>query len=62
MGNESIGFGGGGSGFAFMLDEDLSHGSSCTSETYLNSTLAFTEQFSCKQFELWTFEIDDEIG
>ena len=54
--NTNIGMGGGGAGFAFMLNEDMSQGTSAMSDTYGNSVLSFTEQFSCVQFEFWTFE------
>lgn len=58
FGTENIGFGGGGGGFAFMLDEELCQGTSCTSDTYSNDSLSFTDHFSCKELELWTLERD----
>ena len=59
--NFSIGMGGGGEGFAFMLNEDMSHGMSAVSDTYGNRVLSFMDQFTCAQFEFWVFE-DDFAG
>ncbi len=55
-GNDFIGMGGGGSGFAFMLDEDMSSGTSSVSDTFGNNVLSFTEVFECSQVEFLTFE------
>ena len=41
-----------------MLDEELCQGTSCTSDTYSNDSLSFTDHFSCKELELWTLERD----
>lgn len=54
--NENIGMGGGGDGFAVLLDEDLMQGSSSKSDTFLNPILSFTEQFQCTDLELIVFE------
>jgi hypothetical protein len=48
--------GGGGGGFAFMLDEDMSSGTSSISDTFGNNVLSFTEVFECSQVEFLTFE------
>jgi hypothetical protein len=53
--SEYIGMGGGGGGFAFVVDGDLSGGTSGVSDTFGNSILSSGGVFHCKNFELWCF-------
>jgi hypothetical protein len=48
-----ISFGSGGGGYGLWLDADFEHGSSATSDTYLNEPLSNTEQFKVLKIEVW---------
>eukprot|EP00026_Physarum_polycephalum_P007142 Phypoly_transcript_07197.p1 GENE.Phypoly_transcript_07197~~Phypoly_transcript_07197.p1 ORF type:complete len:529 (-),score=84.15 Phypoly_transcript_07197:86-1588(-) len=48
-----ISFGSGGGGYGLWLDSDFEHGSSATSDTYLNEPLSNTEQFKVLKIEVW---------
>lgn len=49
-----ISFGSGGGGYGLWLDADFEHGSSATSDTYLNEPLSITgEQFKVLRMEVW---------
>jgi len=52
-----LAMGGGGGGFAFQLDDELSTGVSNSSETYDNQTLSSNEFFKCLNVEVWTFDV-----
>ena len=48
--------GGGGSGFAFQLDDELDTGVSNCSATYNNGQLSSSEFFKCLNVEVWLLE------
>ena len=54
--NESIAMGGGG-GFAWFLNEDLSQGSTASCETFGNRPLATEHHFDVANVEVWGFEL-----
>jgi hypothetical protein len=45
---------GGGAGFAFRLDDELRHGYSQFSSTFMNKVLTKAEFFTCVNAEVWT--------
>lgn len=55
-----FGMGGGGSGFAFFLDEMLNTGMSQHSETFLNPCLSGADRFRCINMEV--FALDTSVG
>jgi hypothetical protein len=48
--------GGGGEGFAFVLDADFYSGGTYRSETFGNPILAAEETFRVRNVEVWGFE------
>jgi hypothetical protein len=48
--------GGGGSGFAIQLDDELNTGVSNTSDTFMNPILSSNEYFKCLNVEVWAVE------
>ena len=51
-----VAIGGGGSGFALWLDEELLRGNTAVSDTFDNELLASETEFEIVYVELWTFE------
>ncbi len=54
--DDSIGMGGGGEGYAFLLTDNLLQGSTHCSETYNNDKLTFTNIFACINVEVWILQ------
>ena len=54
--HERVGMGGGGEGFAFVLDADFFSGGSYRSETFGNPRLTKSETFRVRNVEVWGFD------
>ena len=54
--HERVGMGGGGEGFAFVLDADFYRGGSYRSETFGNPRLTNSETFRVRNVEVWGFD------
>ena len=54
--HERVGMGGGGEGFAFVLDADFFSGGSYRSETFGNPRLTSAETFRVRNVEVWGFD------
>jgi LysM repeat protein len=54
--HEKVGMGGGGEGFAFVLDSDFYSGGTYESATYGNKKLAKHDTFLVKNVEIWGFD------
>ena len=53
--NSTLSFGGSYQNYALSLDSEFYRGSSQPSSTYLNPQLSFSQNFSCRAVELWSF-------
>ena len=54
--HERVGMGGGGEGFAFVLDADFYRGGSYRSETFGTPRLTNSETFRVRNVEVWGFD------
>ena len=54
--SQSFGMGGGGSGFAFQLDDEMNDGTSNASDTFDNPMLSSNEFFKCLNVEIWSLD------